>query len=100
MELTGFDYVYVTNLAPGQVQAAFVSRIKEMWPAVLIDDSGWDRPQDEFALFFERDEAMARLQEENGYALNEQSEGCFMFCATRYEVWESVSVIERIVRPK
>ena len=53
MELTGFDYVYVTNIEPSQVEARFVAKVREMWPSPLIDDSGWDgrgRTKDDAAL--------------------------------------------------
>ena len=43
---------------------------------------------------------MDRFQEEHGYALNENGEGCFMFCATRYDVCEYDTDITKILRPR
>jgi hypothetical protein len=102
MELTGVDYVYLTNIDPAEVEARFVAGIKDMWPAPVIDDTGLDglgRTKDQLGLFFQKDEAMGRFQEENGYALNENGEGCFMLSAVRDGIFDSHARIEKILHP-
>ena len=40
MELTGWDYIYWTNIDRAEVEARFVAGIKDMWPTPVIDDTG------------------------------------------------------------
>ena len=102
MELTGVDYEYFTNIDPAEVEARFVAGIKDMWPAPVINDTGFDgvgRTKDRLDLFFQKDKAMGRFQDENGYALDENGEGCFMLIAVRYGIFDSHARIGKILHP-
>lgn len=79
MEITGSDYTYWTNV-PGEATAAkFLEKVRLMWPTALVDD---ERRSGHIEIFISKNAAMDDFQDENGYALNEDGEGCFMFFAS------------------
>jgi hypothetical protein len=86
MEVTGYDYMYVANADGDKVAALFVQKVRNMWPSCSIDNPGLAKSHVE--LYFEKDEEMGRFQEENGYSLNENGEGCFMLFANRVAHFE------------
>ncbi|NIA00672.1 hypothetical protein [Massilia sp. CCM 8734] len=78
MKITGSDYTYWTNM-PGEATAAkFLEKVRLMWPTALVDD---ERHAGDVEIFISKDAAMDDFQDKNGYALNEDGEGCFMFFA-------------------
>jgi hypothetical protein len=94
--------LYFTNIDPAVVEASFIGGIKEMWPTPVIDDTGFDglgRTKDRLDLFFQKDKAMGRFQDENGYALDENGEGCFMLIAVKDDIFDSHACIRKILQP-
>lgn len=96
MEITGSDYTYWSNIPAEKTTAIFLNKIRLMWPAALVDD---ERSEGQVEIFISKNAAMDDFHEENGYALNEDGEGCFMFGARWSPFFQSDVHIENIIRP-
>ncbi len=82
MDITGSDYTYLANIAPAQVELLFSKKVTELWITPFIDV--FDRTSDHLELFFGKDVEMSHFQDENGFVLNEEGQGCFMLCARQF----------------
>lgn len=97
MTFTGIDYTYLTNIEPGKVEINFVKNIANYWPNPIIET--FDREDNHLVLFFAKNETMNQLHEEDGYSLNSEGEGCFMFCARSFSAFSSDAEIFNIMVP-
>ncbi|NHZ43529.1 hypothetical protein [Massilia aquatica] len=96
MEITGSDYTYWSNIPAEKTTASFLNKVSLMWPTALVDD---ERSEGEVEIFVSKNAAMDDFHEENGYALNEEGEGCFMFGAQWSPFFQSDIHIASIIRP-
>lgn len=81
MEITGSDYTYWSNIPAEKTAASFLNKVHQMWPAAQVDD---ERRNGDIEMFVSKDAAMDDFHDGNGYALNDDDEGCFMFAAQSY----------------
>jgi hypothetical protein len=67
-----------------------------MWPTALVDD---ERTDEHVEIFFSKNSSMNDFQNEHGYALNDEGEGCFMFGARIFPSFQSDVEISNITAP-
>jgi len=76
---TGIDYVFLSNIEPSIVEIELSKIFRSLWQNPKIDMC--EREHNRLELFISKDEKMDLHHEENGFALDENNEGCVFFGA-------------------
>jgi hypothetical protein len=99
MEITGVDYVVLSNKDQTTVINRFIKLVKEKWKDPIMDgyDEFINNSIDEVDLFFEKDEDM--VNEDIGYTINANGEGCFRLLSSVYEKINFDILVNREVVP-
>lgn len=82
--ITGYDYVFISNIQPEIVEFGLTKMIKKIWENPIIDVC--ERLPDRLELFVSKDIQMGKYHEEHGFSLDNNNEGCVFFGARAFSV--------------
>lgn len=78
MEVTGFDYVILSTVSLQEMRTKFESNLRGIWANAFVEENIQDN---EYWFFFAENKTM--LEEDSGYELNENNQGCFSIIARK-----------------
>lgn len=87
MNISGVDYLIITNIEPSVVLESFNEEIKSLWknPIICVMDELNEFEYGSFFYTYIKDESMEKFFDENAYALNDENEGAFSLSCSMYD---------------
>lgn len=86
MEITGHEYLIISNTKPKKVAKNFKKNLKSIWskPIIFEVEELHEFNQDAFFYTYVKNKKMDLFFEENAYILNDKGEGAFALTCMRY----------------
>lgn len=97
MGISGVDYTYLANVEPAWVELSFLKKVKEIWPKPIMELC--EQKEEGVEIFFAKDALMDFLHADNGYTLNEEGEGCFMFYTRKFSLLQCDAQLSHAYSP-
>lgn len=85
--ISGIDYFFISNIDGKYVIQCFKDFFVKLWGTPIFDDSIFCSKKDvteQYELFISKNKAMLDFHDENGFALDENGEGCIYLIASKY----------------
>ena len=85
MDITGNDYIFISNIGVDIVEKRFMDMIKEMWDDPIVErDENID--EEMVDIYIMRDEEMDKFSDEHAYALDKNGEGPLCFISEKFSL--------------
>jgi len=108
--LSGVDYILISNTDGKYVNKCFKDFFTKLWGNPIFDDSLFCSKENKtelYELFISKNTAMLDFHDKNGFALDENGEGCVYLISSKYPkineelssiVWSKLNEIECIYK--
>ncbi|MEN2773853.1 hypothetical protein ABCY62_02130 [Acetivibrio clariflavus] len=87
--ISGVDYIFISNIDGKYVNKCFRDFFTKLWGTPIFDDSlmcSKENKTEHYELFISKNTAMLDFHDENGFALDENGEGCVYLISSKYPI--------------